>query len=148
MKSASPRQIDICKKAAMQRYAQEGIPQELAIQLFDHTISKTAQFKSLVDKVKPYATPENIGMAVGGIGGGLIGASSKKNKLRNALLGLGIGTGLGYGAGSMVDYYKQLTQPKPPTGIEVGDSAITDLGPREMDKAVNNEYGAALAATE
>lgn len=46
-KVASDRQIELCKLAAIRRYAEQGIPEELGKQLFDSTLNKLGSIRAL-----------------------------------------------------------------------------------------------------
>ena len=106
-KVASPRQIELCKMAAIRRYQQHGIAPENGARLFDIQLQKIAaiDWKGMGDKAKEYggraleAANTPAGYAAGGaLAGGAVGAiGDKENRGKRMAIGAGTGAALAGG---------------------------------------------------
>lgn len=112
-KVASQSQIELCKAAAVDRFAQYGIPAEVGARLFDlkcEELQKQAQataLQSAFDNMTPEQATAILGLL--GLGGGAgIGAAvaGKGNRSKGALIGAGIG-GLGGVAAGQINPLNQ-----------------------------------------
>ena len=142
-KVASPRQIELCKTAAVARYQERGFDLNTATKLLDIQLQKLAaiDWQAMGNKALEYAnTP--AGYAAGGAlaGAGVGALTSKEHRGRNALIGAGLGAGAGYGANKLVGHIQQQR------AAEIAAQAEAAASSQRRQKIINTVLAPVRAA--